>query len=173
MSWGPLTAFVCLSALLGSCASTDQYDFQVAFDAAVSRGRVSIVHTEVRRGGCSGVSLYSVDIGPDGRPIGATGAGGASGGKNLDAGRYGFAASIRDDNCVAFAEGCVEVDLPDAPSPVVVTVSPITETPLCDAMECAAGYCIGVSAGACTPACGVGSVCCGTQCCVGTCGACL
>lgn len=163
-----LIALACLSALLGSCASTDQYDFQVAFDAAVSRDRVSVVHTEIRRGGCSGVSLHSVDLEHDGSPLGDT----VSGGKDLDAGRYGFAASIRDDNCVVFAEGCVEVDLPDAPSPVVVTVSPVTESPLCDTTDCAAGSCLGLSSGACTPACGAGYACCGTECCPGDCLAC-
>jgi hypothetical protein len=172
MSWGRLTAFVGLAALLGSCASADQYDFQVAFDPSVVRSRVAIIHTEVRRGGCSGVSVYSVDLGPDGRPIGDGSPGRNSGGTNLDAGRYGLAASIRDNSCVAFAEGCVEVDLPDAPTPVVVTVSPSTESPLCDAAECVVGFCTGVGAGACTPTCSTGFICCGTECCAGTCGAC-
>jgi len=171
MSWGHHIGTICLAALTvlaAGCASADVYDFEVQFDNSVTRSRVAVVHTEVRRGGCSGPSLYTMDLSSTGNSLLTDG----TSGQDLDPGTYGFAASVRDNSCSVFAEDCVEVQLPQAPSPVVVTLMPTTETTLCFGAECVVGLCTGVGAGSCTPACSTGSVCCGTECCLGSCGAC-
>lgn len=92
-----------------------------AFDSSALREQTQGVTAEVRKGGCSGRTLFTTWISRDGA---------ASAPGTLDSGVYGFYGRARGPNCMSIAEGCASVALPtDAPIRVVLETLP---TPLPD-----------------------------------------
>jgi len=125
--------------LLSTCASLGcapdavEATWEVQFASPDLGARAARVDAVVRRGGCnSTVEVYRATFDPD------------EGGPDLpalDPGTYGFAAQATDEQCVVFAEGCLEVELPPSDTSLRVVLDERTQTRACPAVACVRGIC--------------------------------
>jgi hypothetical protein len=121
------------------CEATERgLEWEVVFGSGVDSTRAVRVETRIFRGGCS--SAMQVYFAPVERlaPVGAQP-------PTLSPGVYGFDAIALDDECVAYAAGCVEQNLPQADGErVTVTLTPTpVEFRRCPPAVCARGACVG------------------------------
>lgn len=137
-----LRSLSCLVALVVSACSPGSRDlrWEIAFADATLATRAEVVVGRILAGGCaSGTVVYEDEAGRDETP---------SMPSSLEAGRYGFEGLARDGECVEFARGCVEIDLPaDEDDLVLVRLSASIESRACSASQCASGRCGGADAG--------------------------
>ncbi|UJR78731.1 Flagellar hook-length control protein FliK [Sandaracinus amylolyticus] len=101
--------------------------------------RVATIEATVHRGGCTGDVIYR-DVLRDG----------ASGMPPplLGRGTYGFRGRALDEECVIFAEGCVQVSLPAGDPRVLVVLDERTPVAACDSSACGGGGCQSPDSGA-------------------------
>lgn len=106
--------------------------WSISFEDSAQASSAEVVVASIRRGGCSGETIYSTDVrrGEDGPEP-----------PELDEGTYGFAARARNGSCEAIAAGCVEVTVPDSETANVSLATFPSPSTDCDATECTNGVC--------------------------------
>lgn len=138
----------------GGCVIPHFLDWEIEWGEAGLEDRSVIVEASILEGGCRSTNVFwaeetdATDPDWDAPP-------------DLDEGRYGFAARARDADCVWYARGCREVDMPgddDGKLTVVLEALETTER-ACPEEECIAGACDCTAAGTCG-----GEACEGTDC---------
>jgi hypothetical protein len=126
-----------LLALAACSPSPRALSWSVELASPELRGRVELVHTEIREGGCGGPARYASEVRPGERvptpPV-------------LRPGRWGFAAEAHAVDCVRLAADCDELTLP-GPTSVASRLSAMAEEPACAPGACSAGACAGSDAG--------------------------
>jgi hypothetical protein len=122
----------------------------VRFATAEDEARAVLVEARILRGGCDGTTIYTVDLVVSGTTM-------ARAPEELAKGPYGFAARARDENCIWFAETCIEDDLPqDVETPLIVLLGAGDEMAACSVARCTEGRCDGEVRDGGTPADGGG-----------------
>lgn len=123
-----------LLALSGCGEATLVADWELRFAYGALRERAEVVEVQVIRGGCAGEeTVFRAEL--DASVV-------RPGSDALPAGPYGFRARARDADCVWFASGCAEGDVPSRSGlPVLVFLEPVEEDAQCEANQCEDGYC--------------------------------
>lgn len=122
----------------GGCAADEvrELGWEIEFADATLGARAVFVEGRILEGGCSSRSVrFSAEASRGSSPEAPP---------RLEAGRYGFDARARDEECVWFAAACVEVDVPRNAGDVVrITLESADEMVACAASACAVGRCGG------------------------------
>lgn len=128
--------FIVVLSLLAGCAPAPRgLRWEMLIESTALRDRVAAVEGRILTGGCgSGTVAYSSEAARDGTPTMPP---------TLSPGTYGFEGIARDEDCVAFARGCVELVLPASTELITVRLVASMEEPACAAASCTAGLCDG------------------------------
>jgi hypothetical protein len=124
-------------AVAGCSPSPRALSWTIELESPALRSRVSLVHAEIREGGCEGPVRYASEV-RTGDPVPTP--------PVLRRGTWGFAAEARSATCGRVAERCDAVMLPGV-SRVASVLREVTETPVCAPEACTAGVCRGDDAG--------------------------
>jgi len=124
-----------VALMLASCDGGRDYEWILRFEDEDAASRASRVELRIREGGCSGEARFETSVTR------------MSGGRvtaeatpsPLSPGTYGFEGAAYDVDCGLVARGCVEITVPDAASPVEVTLT--SQTDACDG-ACVDGACV-------------------------------
>lgn len=119
-----------------------QLEWRVTFTGGADASEARVLRASIHDGTCTGMVLYMESIRIDGSSM-------AMLPPALEPGRYSFVVAAVDADCVPYAAGCAEIDLPLADGSVVeVELRPQSGTAFCAAEECTDGECgPGVDAG--------------------------
>ncbi len=119
------------------CGSDDPraLRWRVEFEDFSIVDRARAFESRILEGGCDGVEVYS-------GVVSVAGPGSAPEPPDLEPGTWGFSVTALDFDCVRYAEGCTEIDLPRQDgAEVVVTLAARTEERACSSTRCTAGVC--------------------------------
>jgi hypothetical protein len=131
-----LLPLLCAAVAIAACGSDpDPLEWELAFESRALRTRAAVIEARIVKGGCASEEiLYVTAFAPDelgGNP------------PELAEGTYGLLARAQDAECMWYAQGCTEVELPRGGAKVVVTIAALDgETLDCDA--CQARQCGGM-----------------------------
>lgn len=136
----PLLALAALLVSTVGCeGSPHGLEWGFRFETPALRERAAFVRATILEGGCDGDrAVYDAELAVGGPAPTSPG--------ELGPGTYGLLGVARDASCVWFADGCVEVRLPDqADARVEVTLSAsAVEEALCAVDRCTDGRCTAV-----------------------------
>ena len=132
---GRWSAALCIAGafgILSSCKDSQASEWQLRFQDALVGQRARYVEARILLGGCQGSELvyrseFAIDAAGSVPPA-------------LPAGRYGFAARARDEDCQWIAEGCVELDVPaERRTEIVLATLPAQDA--CGSVSCTSPRC--------------------------------